>query len=105
MTIAEDDKDAKYKVYTKEEAEKVDGQPIKLYKLCQIPENKWSVRTMLKGLKQSEHYDKESEKAAKSAEAWAKIVEEKNCYIVKTEKKDDKIVRSIIKVSPDRVEF
>lgn len=105
MTISEDDKDAKYKVYTKEEAEKVDGQPIKLYKLCQIPENKWSVRTMLKGLKQSEHYDKEAEKALKSAEAWAKIAEEKNCYIVKTEKQDDKIVRKVIRVSPDRVEF
>lgn len=100
--IDEEDKEKAYRVFTKEEAEKVDGKGISIYAQVEVPKNRWSVATILKGLIQSRNYEKESKKAAESDEKWEKI---EHVYIVKVEKVDGKIVRKIIEVSKDRVVF
>lgn len=69
-----------YRVFTKEEAEKEDGKPISRYMLVNIPENKWSVATILRGLKQSVNFAKENEKATISELEWENL---KHVYIVK----------------------
>lgn len=100
--VDEDDKEKAYRVFTKEEAEKVDGKAISVYRLALVDPHKWSVATILKGLVQSRNYDKHAEKAQESETKWAAI---EHVYIVKVEKEGDKIVRRIIEVSKDRVQF
>ena len=100
--IDEEEKEKAYRVFTKEEAEKVDGKAISVYRLALVDPHKWSVATILKGLVQSRGYNKHAEKAQASEKTWADI---EHVYIVKTEQKDGKIVRKIIEVSKDRVQF
>ena len=103
LTIAEDEKEKAYRVFTKEEAEKVDGKPIKRYMQVQVEPTRWSVATILKGLVQSREYDKHEEKAEKSNEEWEAI---EDVYIVRMEQgADGKIVRRIIKVHKENVWF
>ena len=100
--IDEDDKEKAYRVFTKEEAEKVDGKAISVYRLALVDPHKWSVQTILRGLIQSRGYDKHAEKAQESEKGWEAI---EHVYIVKTEQVDGKITRKIIEVSKDRVVF
>ncbi len=88
-----------YRVYASEEsALSAEGKPISKYQLVQIPDNCWSVRTILRGLIQSAHHDKETEKVSNTAKAWEDV---KECWIVVTE---DKKLKAI-KVSKERVVF
>ena len=88
-----------YRVFTSEaSALSADGKAITKYQLVQVPTTKWSVRTILKGLLQSKHHDKEAEKAKESEEKWAAIEE---CWIVVTEGKE----RKAVKVDKGRVQF
>lgn len=97
----EDGFERAYRVYASEkDALDSEAKGISLYKLVQIPNNKWSVRMILKGLVQSEHYEKEDEKRTKSAEEWANVEE---CWIaVKDE--ETKLMKAV-KVSKDEVLF
>lgn len=97
------DPDAKaYRVFTKEEAEKVGGKPISTYKLVTIASNKWSVRDILKGLRQSANYVKESEKASKKAAEWDAI---DKVYIVLYTKTENGIERKVKEVNKADVIF
>jgi hypothetical protein len=88
-----------YRVFASEEAAlSAEGKAITRYQLVQVGTTKWNVRTILKGLLQSKHHDKESEKAEESEKAWDAIEE---CWIVVNEGKE----RKAVKVSKDRVQF
>lgn len=80
MQVGEDGKSRAYRVYASEkEALAEDGKAISRYQLVEVPKDKWSVRTVLTGLKQSKHIADEKKKAQKSAEAWDAVAE---CWIV-----------------------
>jgi hypothetical protein len=88
-----------YRVFASEEAAlSAEGKAITRYQLVQVGTTKWNVRIILKGLLQSKHHDKESEKAEESEKSWAAIEE---CWIVVNEGKE----RKAVKVSKDRVQF
>lgn len=88
-----------YRVFASEEAAlSAEGKAISRYQLVQVGATKWNVRTILKGLLQSKHYDKESEKAEDSEKSWAAI---EHCWIVITEGKE----RRAVEVSKDRIVF
>lgn len=97
------DFETSFRVFTKEEAEKVDGKPIRRYMLTPVADNKWSVATILKGLRQKNNFEKENERNMMSELEWANI---ENVYIVRIEKgKDGNIVRRIIEVKKEAVTF
>ena len=99
MMVGDDDKKRAYRVYESEaEALKEDGKPLSLYKLVQIDPCRWSVRAIMKGLKQSKEYDKESKKAESSATAWEDV---KECWIVVTKGS----VRVAKRIDKSSVEF
>lgn len=101
--------DAKaYRVFTKEEAEKVDGKPINMYKLVGIEENKWSVNTILRGLKQTRNFEKENDKAVQSALDWETI---EHVYVVTYKKVKnastgaEEVLRKVVEVQKSQVIF
>lgn len=92
-----------FRVFTKEEAEKVDGKPISRYMLTPIADNKWSVATIIKGLKQKNNFEKENEKNVLSDLDWENT---EHVYIVRFDKNNDgNIVRRIIEVNKESVNF
>jgi len=100
--VDEEEKEKAYRVFTKEEAEKIDGKAISVYRMALVDPHKWSVQTILRGLMQSTSYGKHAEKAEESEKKWADI---EHVYIVKIDREEGKIVRRIIEVSKDRVVF
>ena len=97
------DFETSFKVFTKEEAEKEDGKAISRYMLQPIASNKWSVNTVLKGLKQKNNFEKENEKSVLSDLEWESL---EHVYIVRLSK-DEKgvITRNVIEVSKECVTF
>lgn len=97
-----------YRVFTKEEAEKVDGKPISIYKLVGIESNKWSVGTILRGLKQSRNFKDENDKSIDHEMKWAEL---EHVYIVKYQKVKNaktgaiELMRKVIEVDKNRVVF
>lgn len=97
-----------YRVFTKEEAEKVDGKPISRYMLVDIPENKWSVSTILRGLKQTANFAKENEKAATSEANWEEL---EHVYIVtyvqgkNAQTGKEEYIRKVVEVQKSQVIF
>ena len=97
-----DPKGTAFRVFTKEEAQKIDGKPISRYMLVDIPQNKWSVNIMLRGLKQSRDFSKESAKMALSDAEWKAI---DHVYVVKYVQDANGITRKIIPVKKSKVLF
>lgn len=92
-----------YRVFTKEEAEKIDGKPIARYMLVDVPADKWSVATILKGLKQTRNFTTENEKMVMSDQEWEKL---EHVYVIRFDKNEQgEITRRVIEVSKDSVEF
>lgn len=92
-----------FRVFTKEEAEKIDGKPISRYMLKAVPETKWSVNTILKGLKQGTNFEKENDKMILSDLAWESMEE---VYIVWYHKDENGNVSRVIKsVNKEFVRF
>lgn len=92
-----------FRVFTKEEAEKVDGKPISRYMLTPIADNRWSVATILKGLKQGNNFGKENDKSVESDLNWESL---EHVYIVRFDKdKDGNVVRRVIEVNKELVQF
>ena len=92
-----------YRVFTEEEANKVDGKPISRYKLTEIADNRWSVSTILRGLKQTRNFAKENDKSVESELAWEAI---EKVFIVRYEKDDSgENVRKVVEVDKDNVVF
>lgn len=101
------DDEVRFRVFTKEEAEKVDGKPISRYMLQEVPANNWSVLTILKGLKQGNNFQKEEEKMLLSEIEWEKI---ENVYVVMYEERIDaagrkETVRKVVEVNKAQVTF
>ncbi len=97
------DFDTAFRVFTKEEAEKVDGKPISRYMLTPIADNKWSVATILKGLKQGKNFDKENTKSVTSDLEWEAL---EHVYIVRFDKDSDgNVVRRVVEINKESVEF
>lgn len=92
-----------YRVFTEEEANKVDGKPISRYKLTEIADNRWSVSTILRGLKQTRNFAKENDKSVESELAWEAI---EKVFIVRYEKNDSgENVRKVVEVDKNNVVF
>lgn len=97
------DVETSFRVFTKEEAEKVDGTPISRYMLQEVGECKWSVATILRGLRQGKRFDKENDKQVNSDLLWESI---ENVYIVRLAKDEDgNVSRHIIEVNKEHVTF
>jgi len=99
-----DPKGVAYRVFTKEEAEKVDGKPISRYMLSEIAQNKWSVSTILRGLKQTRNFEKENDKLVESDLKWEAI---EHVYIVRLQKNEEtgEVVRKVVEVAKTSVVF
>ena len=92
-----------FRVFTKEEAEKLDGQCIKRRMLVEVGENNWSIRTIMNGLKQGDDFKKEDKKREKTESEWESY---KDLYVVRIDKnKDGVLERQIIKIKKELVEF
>ena len=97
-----------YRVFTKEEAEKVDGKPISRYMLTAIEDNKWSVSTILKGLKQGNNFTKENDKMIEQELKWEEL---EHVYVVTYKKVKNaqtgatEVLRKVVEVDKARVEF
>ena len=97
-----------YRVFTKEEAEKVDGKPISRYMLVPIEDTKWDVRTILKGLKQGYNFKDESAKHDKQKTEWEQL---EHVYVVTYTKVKNaqtgatEVLRKVVEVDKSRVEF
>ena len=97
-----------YRVFTREEAEKIDGKPISRYMMTEIADNKWSVATILNGLKQGNNFSKENDKSVESDLNWESI---EKVYIVKYDKVKNaqtgatEVLRKIVEVDKSRVTF
>ena len=76
-----------YHVYTKEEAFKENPKPIVRYMLKGINRDRWTMRNILDGLKQTYYYDKHNKKSIDSDAAWANVEE---VYILKKVVRTDK---------------
>lgn len=97
------DFDTYFRVFTKEEAEKIDGKPISRYMLTPVLDNKWSVATILKGLKQRNNFEKENTKSVESDLNWESL---EHVYIVAYEKGvDGNVTRKVIEIKKDFVQF
>lgn len=99
----------KYYVFTaKEAAKRVEfggnnGTPIKRTVLCEVPDTRWSVRTINQGLMQKYDQKKWAEKTATTTEAWEQVG---LCYIVMEEKSENgKTERIMMEVPKDEVIF
>lgn len=99
MMLDDDEREKSYRVYASEEdALSEDGKPISVYQPVEIPHNKWSVRTILTGLRQSKYYDKESKKSQESLTKWEDV---KECWIVVTKG----TVRTAMQVAKNTIVF
>lgn len=97
------DFETSFRVFTKSEAEKIDGKPISRYMLVAVPENKWSVATILKGLKQGNNFEAENEKSLESDLDWEAL---EHVYIVRYDKDGEgNVVRRVIEINKDYVQF
>lgn len=92
-----------FRVFTKAEAEKIDGKPISRVIRKRIEENKWSVNTILKGLIQGRNYEKEEEKMLLSELEWEQI---DKVYIVRMVKRADGTVQRLVEeIEKEEVTF
>ena len=71
--------------------------------LTPIADNRWSVATILKGLKQGNNFGKENDKSVESDLNWESL---EHVYIVRFDKdKDGNVVRRVIEVNKELVQF
>lgn len=81
----------------------MDGKPISRYMLTPIADNKWSVATILKGLKQKNNFEKENEKNVLSDLDWESL---EHVYIVRFDKDTNgNVVRKVIEIKKELVQF
>ena len=104
--INDEDVHKSYVVYTKEVAERIvngksekGDKAIVLYEPVTIASDKWSVATILKGLRQSAHIEKHEKRHEESVEAWNEVEE---CYIIMD---GEHGVRTMVQVRKEDVIF
>lgn len=92
-----------FRVYTLEEAKKLDGKPVTRYQLSEIADDKWTVAIVLKGIKQSRDYTTHNDRAVESALDYEGLTD---LYIVKIEENENgQQVRKIVKINKSEVYF
>ncbi len=91
-----------FPVYTREEAEKLDGKPVSQYMLAEIADDKWTVAIVLKGIKQSRDFTTHNDRAVESALDYEALTD---LCIVRIAEKDGKQVREIVAVDKNEVYF
>ncbi len=91
-----------FRVYTLEEAKKLDGKPVTRYQLAEIADDKWTVAIVLKGIKQSRDYSTHNDRAVESALDYEGL---SDLYIIRIVEKDGQQVREIVKIDKNEVYF
>ena len=92
-----------YRVFTPEEAEKIDGKCVSRFMLSEIAYDKWTVAIILRGLKQGRDFKKYNDRSVKSKMAWEEV--ENLCIIRVVEDENGKQSREIVEIEKDEVYF
>lgn len=92
-----------YRVFTPEEAAKIDGKCVTRFMLSEIADDKWTVAIILRGLKQGRDYKKYNDRSVESDLNWEEL--EELCIIRVVEDENGKEVREIVEISKDEVYF
>lgn len=92
-----------YRVFTPEEAAKIDGKCVTRFMLSEIADDKWTVAIILRGLKQGRDYKKYNDRSVESELNWEKLDE--LCIIRVVEDENGQEVREIVNVNKDEVYF
>lgn len=87
-----------YDVYTREEAKKIDGKKVTCYMQVAVEDHKWSVNTIIRGLKQGHEYKKHEEKSVDSLLDFDEMKE--LCIIRKAGE-----TREVVAINKDEVTF
>lgn len=92
-----------YRVFTPEEAAKIDGKCVSRFMLSEIADDKWTVAIILRGLKQGRDYKKYNDRSVESELNWEELDE--LCIIRVVEDENGQEVREIVNVNKDEVYF
>lgn len=92
-----------YRVFTPEEAAKIDGKCVTRFMLSEIADDKWTVAIILRGLKQGRDYKKYNDRSVESELNWEELDE--LCVIRVVEDENGQEVRKIVNVNKDEVYF
>lgn len=92
-----------YRVFTPEEAAKIDGKCVTRFMLSEIADDKWTVAIILRGLKQGRDYKKYNDRSIESELNWEELDE--LCIIRVVEDENGQEVREIVNVNKDEVYF
>ena len=92
-----------YRVFTLEEAEKIDGKCVSRFMLSEIADDKWTVAIILRGLKQGRDFKKYNDHSMKSKMEWEEV--ENLCIIRVVEDENGKQSREIVEIEKDEVYF
>lgn len=92
-----------YRVFTPEEAAKIDGKCVTRFMLSEIADDKWTVAIILRGLKQGRDYKKYNDRSVESELSWEELDE--LCIIRVVEDENGQEVREIVNVNKDEVYF
>lgn len=98
-----DEEGTVYRVFTPEEAAKIDGKCVSRFMLSKIADDKWTVAIILRGLKQGRDFKKYNDRSVKSKMAWEKM--ENLCIIRVVEDENGKQSREIVEIEKDEVYF
>ena len=92
-----------YRVFTPEEAEKIDGKCVSRFMLSEIADDKWTVAIILRGLKQGRDFKKYNDRSVESEMAWEEM--DNLCIIRVVEDENGKQSREIVEIEKDEVYF
>lgn len=98
-----DEEGTVYRVFTPEEAAKIDGKCVTRFMLSEIADDKWTVAIILRGLKQGRDYKKYNDRSVESELNWEELDE--LCIIRVVEDENGQEVREIVNVNKDEVYF
>lgn len=98
-----DEEGTVYRVFTPEEAAKIDGKCVSRFMLSEIADDKWTVAIILRGLKQGRDFKKYNDRSVKSEMAWEEM--ENLCIIRVVEDENGKQSREIVEIEKDEVYF
>ena len=98
-----DEEGTVYRVFTPEEAAKIDGKCVSRFMLSEIADDKWTVAIILRGLKQGRDFKKYNDRSVESERAWEEM--ENLCIIRVVEDENGKQSREIVEIEKDEVYF
>ena len=98
-----DEEGTVYRVFTPEEAEKIDGKCVSRFMLSEIADDKWTVAIILRGLKQGRDFKKYNDRSVESEMAWEEM--DNLCIIRVVEDENGKQSREIVEIEKDEVYF